>query len=215
MTDASDRGWGNGWPTDRRSDMVDLTVEGVSFPGGVHRTVMPLMRELLEVSIDAEWVELTDGWCWGYANRPIKLPGGGFSTTPSNHSWGLAIDVNAPANPFGGTSHQIPLVMGNLWESYGFRWGGFYSSTKDWMHFEFMGTPAQVASYLGQLQSREDDVNLETYQKGWDAYVVEFKAEGKDKPANSDPGPPREDKPAWFRNGWNAARFAARFPKAS
>jgi hypothetical protein len=34
--------------------------------------------------------------------------------------------------------------MARLWNEFGFRWGGDYSSTKDWMHFEFMGTPADV-----------------------------------------------------------------------
>ena len=30
--------------------------------------------------------------------------------------------------------------MADLWNDYGFRWGGDYSTTKDWMHMEFMGT---------------------------------------------------------------------------
>jgi hypothetical protein len=140
MTDASDRGWGSGWPTVRTGDMVPLEVEDAAFPGGVHREIAGLMAFLLEESIDRGWVKLHPGWCWGYANRPIKKPGGGFTETPSNHSWGLAIDINAPENPFGSESHTIPEAMGDYWETWKFRWGGHYSSAKDWMHFEFMGT---------------------------------------------------------------------------
>jgi D-alanyl-D-alanine carboxypeptidase len=31
--------------------------------------------------------------------------------------------------------------MADLWNAYGFRWGGDYPTSKDWMHFEFMGMP--------------------------------------------------------------------------
>jgi D-alanyl-D-alanine carboxypeptidase len=124
MVDASARGWGAGWPAVRSDEMVDLVVGGVSFPGGVHRDVAGLMEALLAASVEQGWLTLKDGWCWGYANRPIKTPTGGFTDTPSNHSWGLAIDVNAPENPFGGTTHAIPEEMGDFWETWGFRWGG-------------------------------------------------------------------------------------------
>jgi hypothetical protein len=136
--------------------MVDLEIVGVGFPGGVHREVAPLMRAMLLRSIQAGWVALHDGWCWGYANRPIKTSNGGFTETPSNHSWGLAIDVNAPENPFGGTSHKIPEAMGDFWEAAGFRWGGHYSSTKDWMHFEFMGTPEDARPLAGEGDFADD-----------------------------------------------------------
>ena len=115
---------GDGWPAIRSDEMVDLVVGGISFPGGVHRDVAGLMEALLAASIDQGWLTLKDGWCWGYANRPIKTPTGGFTDTASNHSWGLAIDINAPENPFGGVSHAIPEEMGSFWESWGFRWAG-------------------------------------------------------------------------------------------
>lgn len=34
--------------------------------------------------------------------------------------------------------------MARVWNTYGFRWGGDYPDTKDWMHFEFMGTPTDA-----------------------------------------------------------------------
>src|SRR4029079_10804563 len=156
MVDASERGWGDGWPAVRSAEMVDLVVGGISFPGGVHRDVAGLMETLIAASVDQGWLTLKDGWCWGYANRPIKTPTGGFTDTPSNHSWGLAIDINTPENPFGGVSHAIPEEMGNFWESWEFRWGGHYETTQDWMHFEFMGTPEDALTLTEKARGEFD-----------------------------------------------------------
>ena len=87
---------------------------------------------------------------------PIKTPTGGFTDTASNHSWGLAIDINAPENPFGGVSHAIPEEMGNFWESWGFRWGGHYETSQDWMHFEFMGTPEDALTLTEKARGEFD-----------------------------------------------------------
>jgi len=60
-------------------------------------------------------------------------------STPSIHSWGLAIDLNAATNPLGAThGDQAPeLVQG--FESHGWFWGGNYRNRKDWMHFQRVG----------------------------------------------------------------------------
>lgn len=75
--------------------------------------------------------------CWGYSCRAI-----GGTTTPSNHSWGLAVDINAPKNPYSkrGLITDMPAWMPTLWKQYGFRWGGDYTRVKDAMHYEFMGS---------------------------------------------------------------------------
>jgi hypothetical protein len=116
-------------------------VEKVDAPGGVRREIHDLVLILLHESERRGYINLHDGWCWGGACRPIKTSSGTLTQTPSNHSWGLALDLNAPENVFGGSTHKIPTAMARLWNEYGFRWGGDYSGTKDWMHFEFMGTP--------------------------------------------------------------------------
>lgn len=76
-----------------------------------------------------------DDWCWGFGCRSIA-----DSDTPSFHSYGggRAVDVNAPANTRG-TEGNIPNLMGDLWEQYGFTWGGRWAYS-DPMHFEFRGT---------------------------------------------------------------------------
>lgn len=226
---AAQRGWGSGWPNCSEQLWVPLEVESlfggvvrfrnhvivagvyeeVDFPGGVREELAELMALLLQESESRGYINLIDGWCWGAACRPIKTSSGGLTDVPSNHSWGVAVDINAPVNGFGSSSHTIPTAMGKLWNEYGFRWGGDYSSTKDWMHFEFMGTPAQAREMLTKAKANGiggEQVLLEQYQDGWDAFVDAFKA-GKD------PGDPKEDKPVQFKKGWNAARFAANNPK--
>jgi D-alanyl-D-alanine carboxypeptidase len=139
MADASARGWGPGWPTDRRRDMAWLTVRGVTVPAGVHKTLAPLVAWLLEETIRRGY-DLRPGWCWGYCNRPIR-----GTSRPSNHSWGLAVDLNAPTNPMRSPlSTDMPTWMVQLWKNHGFAWGGEYTGRKDAMHFEFMGRPTDV-----------------------------------------------------------------------
>jgi hypothetical protein len=79
--------------------------------------------------------------CWGYSCRAIS-----GSSSPSNHSWGLALDINAPSNPY--TSPLVtdmPDWMPDLWNAYGWRWGGDYSGDQDAMHYEYMGSVTDCA----------------------------------------------------------------------
>jgi hypothetical protein len=54
------------------------------------------------------------------------------------HAWGLAVDLNARANPFGGRSRQDPRLV-RIMERHGFSWGGDFPTRPDPMHFEFRG----------------------------------------------------------------------------
>jgi hypothetical protein len=166
---ADARGWGPGWPNCQSGKSVELEVlsleghiirfpahrisseegqlvftEEVGFPGGVRSEIAELVGMLLRVSELRGFINLQPGWCWGGACRAIKRSDGTLTSTPSNHSWYLALDLNAPENGFGASTHTIPVAMARLWNEYGFRWGGDYSGTPDWMHFEFMGTPADA-----------------------------------------------------------------------
>jgi hypothetical protein len=66
--------------------------------------------------------------------------------TPSQHAYGRAIDVNWNLNPRGGAGFNIPTdVAHTLAQKYGLTWGGDWSgSTRDPMHFEIAGHPAQT-----------------------------------------------------------------------
>jgi hypothetical protein len=72
------------------------------------------------------------------------------TTTWSNHSWGIAVDLNAPTNPYsyaGTTDYGAAAQreVRTLCDSLHMRWGLDYVGKKDAMHFEFMGTPAEAA----------------------------------------------------------------------
>ncbi len=56
------------------------------------------------------------------------------TTTLSNHSFGLAFDINVPGNQRG-TVGEIDRTVVNIFNKWGFAWGGTWSWT-DPMHFE-------------------------------------------------------------------------------
>jgi hypothetical protein len=56
----------------------------------------------------------------------------------SLHAWGVAIDLNASANPFMGRSRQDPRLVWTM-QRHGFTWGGEWPTRPDPMHFELRG----------------------------------------------------------------------------
>lgn len=216
---ASSRGWGPGWPNCQSGKMDGLEVNGADFPSGVHEDIHELVTLLLEET-ERRGYRLHTGWCWGFACRPIKNPDGSSSSTPSNHSWGLAIDINAPTNPntSGPLVTNMPPWMPKLWNDFCFRWGGDYrkygGSTVDPMHYEFWGTPrdAQTMTERARREFGEDDqVTLDKQNAGYQAYMNAYKESG-----GIDPGPAEKVHPDWSKakkEGWKQARFSANNPK--
>ncbi len=140
---ASARGWGSGWP-----DCQEQLLRVVDVGGGVRlrvrREIAPLVERLCEETIRRGY-PLRAGQCWGFACRSIR-----GSRTPSNHSWGLAVDLNSLKNPMGSRLvTDMPDWMPALWKGHGFRWGGDYRGRKDAMHFEYMGTREQAEASAG------------------------------------------------------------------
>lgn len=131
---AASRGWGPGWPTNNASKMTTVRAGGTAL--SVRAELAPLVEWLVNETT-ARGYALRHGQCWGFANRAIR-----GTNRPSNHSWGLAVDLNAPANPMSAQLvTDMPGWMVELWTSKSFRWGGHYTGRKDAMHYEFMGTP--------------------------------------------------------------------------
>lgn len=201
MATAADRGWGSGYPYCQGDKIVRLYVDGVDYPGGIRREIRELVTLLLKAT-KRRGYKPKAGWCWGYACRAIR-----GSTAPSNHSWGLAVDINAPKNPMGGGT-DMPDWMPRLWEEYGFRWGGTFSRP-DAMHYEFMGTPRDAAGYT--KKAREELVEMTPKQleklkradhflNGIEAFVAGRK-------------PVLATKPKAFRQGFKFARAAYKRPK--
>jgi len=128
--------------------------------------MLELTRWLCDRTETAHGYDLVPGWCWGFACRAIS-----GTSTASNHSWGLAVDLNAPRNPYASADwHRhnassrnstfpfglrivcdMPEPMISEWERAGFTWGGRYRNRPDPMHFDFGGTPAQMAATTERL----------------------------------------------------------------
>lgn len=94
----------------------------------------------------------------GYNKRLIR----GSLTKWSNHSWGLAADFNAAANPMGRRLvTDMPPGTSAKAKSLGMRWGGDYTGRKDAMHFEVIVGPAEVRRLVAGLSRpapvQEDD----------------------------------------------------------
>jgi hypothetical protein len=162
VSDAQGRGWGPGWPNCQVGSIVTLTrSDGLRQP--IRREIAALVAWLIDET-ERRGYDVRPDWTWGYACRAIR-----GSNTASNHSWGLAIDINAPTNPmlYGKPGWQalhdagrtdMPAWMPPLWNQYGFRWGGDYASRQDAMHYEFMGTPADAAAETAKITQPEDDM---------------------------------------------------------
>lgn len=148
---AEHRGWGKGFPVNRSRDMTPVDAGGVRV--SVHKTIAPLVRYLLEETTRRGY-RLRRGECWGYANRAVA-----GTSVPSNHSWGLAVDLNAPSNPLthdGRLVTDMPPWLPALWKAWGFSWGGDYrGDRKDAMHYEFLGTPGDARGFLAKLELLE------------------------------------------------------------
>lgn len=164
VSTSQSRGWGPGWPTGvPPSGLTQVDINGVRYPGGVRNEIAELVTILTAETQARGYVFGVPGdpafGCWGYANRPIT-----GTNSPSNHSWGLAVDINAPRNPMRSPlTTDMPGWMPVLWETYRFGWGGRWTGTPDPMHYEYLGTPDQAVSDtararadLGQPQPEDD-----------------------------------------------------------
>lgn len=125
---------------------------GVDLP--VRSDIAPLLIGL--ATEFHETVEPLDaGSCWGYAYRLVR---GG--TTPSFHSAGIAIDLNAPRHPLGkpGTfSAAQAKACRALAGRYGCRWGGDYHGRVDEMHFEIIVSHAAALDLVAHLGPQPGD----------------------------------------------------------
>ncbi|GIF22117.1 LysM repeat protein [Actinoplanes tereljensis] len=144
------KGWKNGWPEDRSRDMVRVKADRSGTKVNVHKRIAALVDMLLDET-ERRGYRLDPKRCGGYVNRPIKN-----TQKASNHSWGLAIDLNWDKNPerFDGVlrTNLSPWVV-PLWNRFGFAWGGNYSGKhKDPMHFEFMGSPDDAEDMLSKAR---------------------------------------------------------------
>lgn len=139
------RGWGEGWPRCQQDMQVTIErTDGLRLP--IRREVAELVALLMDET-ERRGYDIEPGHTGGFVCRAIRRQEGDTRPErPSNHSWGLAVDINWRRNP-----HRDRLVsdmpgwMPALWWDYQFFWGGWYRKRPDAMHYEFVGTPEDAA----------------------------------------------------------------------
>ena len=155
----------NGWPAGRDLDIVPLIVDGVPFPSGVLagdvHTVLSYVANRLHKEVEPI---MHEPGCWGYYYKPNTND----PSSLSNHSSGTAFDYNAPKHPNGvptlrtWTVAQVNKIMKILSDIRDLvRWGGTYTRIPDSMHFEIVGTPAQIAELAEWIRNQEEEVTPE------------------------------------------------------
>jgi D-alanyl-D-alanine carboxypeptidase-like protein len=99
------------------------------------RLFPPLVGALEELQADGLGGLIhTYSGCWA-ARTVARSP----TAPPSYHSYGAAIDINAPENPYGAIPTMDMRIV-KVFERWGFNWGGDFL-TPDGHHFEYWGAP--------------------------------------------------------------------------
>jgi len=154
-TSADRRGWGPGWPVDRSADMAWARSARSGTEFQVHRYIAPIIKHVID-EIEAEGYllhqpgQVRDDW--SYVNRAIR-----GRNAPSNHSWGLAIDIDATQFPLG-SRKRLPEWIVKKFREHGFEYGGNWRRRPDPMHFEFAGTPADARRIAAGLTTTDRPV---------------------------------------------------------
>lgn len=147
------RGWGDpDAPGYRQKHIVKITAGGRDL--WVRREVARLFQGFIDEIVATGYrIDLGTIDDWGYANRDIR----GRPGVKSNHSWGLAVDLNARTNPMGtALKTDMPRWVVDVAEKWGLLWGGSYNSRPDAMHFEYVGRPEDVHRYPLVIEPPED-----------------------------------------------------------
>ena len=100
-------------------------------PMTCHQALMPQLRAALEEIAARGLADKIHPDEYAGCYHPRFIAG---TTTLSNHSFGLAIDINVPGNQRG-TVGEIDRTVVSIFKKWGFAWGGDWTYT-DPMHFE-------------------------------------------------------------------------------
>ena len=102
-----------------------------------HREMVPPLRAALGELARRGLSRLVNPGDYAGCHAPRRIqPRGQLSL----HAWGVAIDLNAAANPFMGRSRQDRRLVRTM-ERHGFTWGGDWPTRPDPMHFELRSLP--------------------------------------------------------------------------
>ena len=153
---ASSRGWGRGWPAGQKASDLGWVKSPSGAKWQVHKDVVAILQTIVNQAeargykFDYGKADVDDDW--GYNNRPIA-----GTRVPSNHSWGLAVDIDAQNYPQGQNRKRPPQWLIDLFAQYGWAWGGLWSY-EDPMHFEYMGTRNQAQRVSAMIRGNGSNV---------------------------------------------------------
>lgn len=181
--------WGGyKWPDCPPANLVGFTdytntTNGQNMRVNLRKELVPLWNLVFEIQDVKHHYPV-----WAHRNNDFWGPFGGecrpVSGTQhaSGHSGWLAVDENAPNNPYSYTwqSDMPPAMVADM-ESLGFYWGGRYVGQKtDPMHWGFCRKPASVAGYIEKAKQilagvkpptpqppPEEDMPLNDADKEW------------------------------------------------
>lgn len=143
----------NGFSICSSSTIGAFKVPGTTRSLSVRREVAPLLigfaRDFHRLVEPITINPLDD---WGYNCRKVR-----GRVTPSFHSAGIAIDLNATRHPLGkvGTFNaRQRATIRALCKKYGMRWGGDYRGRKDEMHFEVIVTRSAALALARRVQAK-------------------------------------------------------------
>jgi D-alanyl-D-alanine carboxypeptidase-like protein len=144
-TRGDSRGWGPGWPNCDIAKMANFIHRGWKLQ--VRKELLPLIQVLFVVS-EQRGYQIKPGQTWSFNCRPIA-----GTRTPSEHSRGTAIDINAPSNPHSSSFVcDMPTWLPTMFWECGFYWGGWYAKP-DTMHYEYFYRISDVGRHLTKARS--------------------------------------------------------------
>lgn len=123
-------------------EAAHIATERVPILGRVTCNValFPQLRGALREIVELGLRDTIDSYSGCYARRFANRDP---TQSISHHTWGVAFDINVPANPFGAPPSQDPRMV-EVFERWGFIWGGTFV-LPDGMHFEYHRPPAPQA----------------------------------------------------------------------
>lgn len=173
----------NGWPVVGKSSCDQGPFGGVTFPNGILKGDVAVIARWQLARYEDTVEPLIQGECWGWFVKPIE-----GSNVISNHSSATAWDINATQNPMGVpaarslSTGQIAACHAIEAASHGtLRWGGDFTRP-DPMHWEIVGSRAQVGAFAAVIRNQQeeddmivtlDDASISKLSKGIvDAWVA-------------------------------------------
>lgn len=93
----------------------------------MQKPFLQAVQNLVDTGLNKEWHVFSGCWCV----RPMKS-----GNSLSVHAYALAVDINAPENPYNSSRHQFSDEFVNCFSRAGFESGGMWTKPKDWMHFQ-------------------------------------------------------------------------------